>query len=105
MAKVSTEIMETVRNYINQLEINNFHIKAAYLFGSYSKGKSNKYSDIDIALVSDQFEGNRFMDKEKIRRITIDVDYRLSPYPYNSKYFNADDLFIKDILETGVKIV
>jgi len=105
MAQITTELKNTLRRYIDELEKHKFHVKTAYLFGSHSRGENSEYSDIDVALVSDQFEGNPFLDKEKIRRITIDVDYRISPFPYKTKDFTEDDLFVKEILETGIKIV
>ncbi len=44
-----------------------FPIKTAYLFGSYVKGNAREYSDVDLAIVSDKFEGSRFFDKKKIK--------------------------------------
>jgi predicted nucleotidyltransferase len=77
----------------------------AILFGSYAKGNNYEFSDIDIALVSDNFEGVRFLDKEKIRRITLNIDYRISPLPYRTEDFMEDNLFVKEILDTGIKII
>ena len=34
-----------------------YHIKSAYLFGSYAKGKANEYSDIDIIIDSGEIKG------------------------------------------------
>jgi predicted nucleotidyltransferase len=35
-----------------------FPLEKVYLFGSYSHSTAGKYSDIDLAIVSDKFEGN-----------------------------------------------
>jgi len=105
MAQVPTTIIDKIKKYIKELEKNNIHIKTAILFGSYSNGNYNEWSDIDVALVSDNFEGIRFYDKEKIRRTTLDVDYRLSPLPYKIEDFDESNLFVKEILETGTRIV
>lgn len=105
MAEVSSEIIELVKKYISMLEENNFPIKKAILFGSYENGKYDKWSDIDIALVSDKFEGNRFLDRNRISRLTLDFNYNISPLPYNTKDFNEGDLFIKEIINTGIRIV
>jgi uncharacterized protein len=101
----TSEAIEIVKKYIKELEQSGFHIKTAILFGSYATGKFNEWSDIDVALVSDNFEGNRFDDKDKIRKITLSVDSDISPLPYKSEDFTEDDLFVKEILETGIKIV
>jgi predicted nucleotidyltransferase len=105
MAEVSAEIIELVKKYISLLEKNNFPIKKAILFGSYANGKYDKWSDIDIALVSDKFEGNRFLDRNRISRLTLDFNYNISPLPYNTKDFEEGDLFIKEIINTGIRIV
>ncbi len=105
MAEVPVEIIELVKSYINLLEKNNFPIKMAFLFGSYVNGKYNKWSDIDVALVSDKFEGNRFIDRNRISRLTLDFDYNISPLPYNTNDFEEGDLFIKEILNTGIRII
>ncbi len=99
------EIIKILKGYIRVLEKNYFPIKSAILFGSYANGNYNEWSDIDVLLVSDAFEGVRFLDKEKIRRITLNYNYNISPLPYNTKNFDSTNLFIKEILSTGIKIV
>ena len=105
MAKIPDHIIEILKRYIFQLEKHNFHIKQAILFGSYANGSYDKWSDIDIALVSDNFEGVRFLDRAKIARITLDVDYNISPLTYKSEDFTEENLFIKEIIETGFQVV
>jgi predicted nucleotidyltransferase len=105
MAKVPAEIIELVKKYVSMLEENNFPIRKAILFGSYVNGKYDKWSDIDVALVSDKFEGNRFLDRNKISRLTLNFDYNISPLPYNTMDFEEGDLFIKEILDNGIRIV
>ncbi len=105
MAKIPIEIIELIKGYVDLLEKNNFPIKTAILFGSYVNGKYDKWSDIDVALVSDKFEGNRFLDRNKISRLTLNFNYNISPLPYNTRDFEEGDLFIQEILKTGMKIV
>ncbi len=104
MAKIPTDILSIVQKYIRLLDQNGFPIRTAILFGSYAKGTFTEWSDIDLALVSDRFEGARFWDKDKIRRFKSLTDYRISPAPYRPEDFTQDNLFIREILETGVRI-
>jgi predicted nucleotidyltransferase len=97
--------MTILKRYIVELERNNIHLKAAILFGSYAMGNYKEFSDIDIALVSDDFQGVRFSDKEKIKRPTLAVDYRIDPLPFKSEDFTEDNLFVKEILKTGIRII
>lgn len=105
MAQVPDSIMNILRKYVTELEKDNIHLKAVVLFGSYAKGKYEEFSDIDVALVSDDFQGVRFLDRRRITKPTLATDYRIDPLPYRSEDFNEEDLFVKEILKTGVRIV
>lgn len=105
MAQIPTAIKKTILDYLKELEDNNFPIDEAILFGSYAKGTNTEWSDIDIAVISSAFEGNRFWDKQKIRQIKAKVDYSISPLPFRPEDFDESDLFVKEILETGIRIV
>ncbi|MDM8526380.1 nucleotidyltransferase domain-containing protein [Desulfococcaceae bacterium HSG8] len=105
MDKIPVEISEIINEFIHKLEQNNVHIQQAVLFGSYSKGLEHEWSDIDIVLVSDAFEGVRFEDRKKIGDITLSVSTDLSPLPFRPEDFTPEDPFVKEILSTGVRIV
>ncbi len=45
-----------------------FPVRYYYLFGSYAKGNPGEYSDIDVAVVSDKFIGDRFEDRENLAK-------------------------------------
>lgn len=97
-------ILQILKGYIKLLEKNNFPIDKAILFGSYANGKYDEWSDIDVLLVSKAFSGERFLDKERIRRLTISYNSNISPIPFNSKDFDVTNLFIKDVVDNGVVI-
>ena len=80
-------------------------ISQAILFGSYATGRYNELSDIDIALVSKQFEGIRFFDRNRIRKYKFAVNPDIEPLPFSNENFTKDDPFVKEILETGFRIV
>ena len=105
MAQVSSEILQIVNRYVAALEEHGIRLKAAVLFGSCASGKAHEWSDIDVALVSDDFQGDRFADREMIARPTLDTDCRIEPLPYRSEDFTEDDLFVREIVKTGVKIL
>lgn len=98
-------VIDNLKGYIKLLEKNKYPIKTAILFGSYANGKYNEWSDIDVLLVSDAFKGERFIDKDKIRKITLSYDYNISPHPYNTKDFDSTNLFLKEIISSGIKLV
>ncbi|MBW1649633.1 MAG: nucleotidyltransferase domain-containing protein [Deltaproteobacteria bacterium] len=100
MANIPNQVRRIVEKYIQSLKENNIPIEQAILFGSYSET-----SDIDIAIVSDIFEGDRFIDRGKIRKINLSVSKDLEILPYNPQDFTIDNPFVKEIMETGIKIV
>ena len=105
MVKIPVEVMNIINKYIRELEKNNVHIRRAVLFGSHAAGSSVEWSDIDIALVSEAFEGIRMRDRNKIRRITLAVSSDLSPLPFRPEDFTPENPFVREILETGINIV
>jgi predicted nucleotidyltransferase len=103
---VNQEILSIAKRYVKELDKNSIPILKAFLFGSYANGKYEEWSDIDIALVSDKFIGDQFYDRRKIADVTLKLDVRIEPHTYKTEDFNEDeDLFVKEILKTGIKIV
>ncbi len=105
MDTIPIDIKKTIESYLTLLRRNNFSIKEAYLFGSYAKGLQSEWSDIDIALVSDIFEGVRIRDKDKIRRLTLSVSSSLEVVPFRPEDFSPDNPFAKEIIDTGIRLV
>ena len=105
MAQIPNRINSVINQFLLKLKKNNIIISRAILFGSYAHGKYNDWSDIDLALVSDDFEGDRFADRNKIREIKLSVSSDLEPIPYSTKSFTVEDPFVRKILETGITIV
>jgi predicted nucleotidyltransferase len=83
----------------------NLIIREAYVFGSYAQGRQNEWSDIDLALVSDQFEGNFFNDRSKLSSYVVRTDSDIETHPFRTEDFNAGNPFVEEILRTGVRIV
>ena len=105
MDKIPIKIHRLLKKYVKELEKNSIPIRQAVLFGSYAAGGSHEWSDIDIALVSDVFEGMRIRDRNKIRKITLDISTDLSPLPFRPEDFTPEDPFVREILEHGINIV
>jgi len=105
MAQIPDKINRTIKKYLRVLKENSIPVKEAVLFGSYATGKSQKWSDIDIALVSNIFEGNRIADKDKIRALTLSVSSELEVIPFSPKDFTTDNPFAKEIMSAGIKLI
>lgn len=105
MADIPNHIRQLIAQYLTSLREHGFHIQDAILFGSYAIGQANQWSDIDLALVSYEFEGIRFIDKNKIRKITLAVSTDLEVLPFNPRDFTPSNPLVKEILDTGIRVV
>ena len=62
--------IEQVRSMIDALRMEcHIFISKAYLFGSVAKGTSHRYSDIDVALWSNDFLGCTPIDLERFAKV------------------------------------
>ena len=98
MVQLPAKVKNTIDNYLRTLSRNDIPIKKTILFGSYARGNYQEWSDIDIALVSDIFEGNRIDDKNKIRKITLSVSSESEVIPFSPDDFNLQNPFAQKIL-------
>jgi predicted nucleotidyltransferase len=105
MAQISSELKNLIKKFLEKLEKDNIRVQQAILYGSYAKGNYNEWSDIDLALVSDDFIGNRILDKERMIKSIVDINTSISPLPYRPEDFDESDLFVREIIRTGIRIV
>ena len=101
-----TNIIKTIKTLLFELKNDRIlKIKSAYLFGSIVKGKNNKYSDIDLAIVSDSFTGCRYDDRVKLNPYILKINTSLEVHPFTTKEFKVDNPFAKEIMENGERIL
>lgn len=105
MVQIPLNIKSTIDAYLDALERNNIPVEQAILFGSYARGNSGEWSDIDIALVSDIFQGDRIEDKDKIRSITLSVSSEIEVIPFSPADFRSDNPLAQEIMSTGIRLV
>ena len=103
MAIAADSIIEIVKRYIEELEKNSINIREAILFGSFVKGTAKEWSDIDIALVSPDFTGDRFEDRRKIVPLRRNIDNRIEPLPFRPEDFYDGGMLVEEIKKTGMR--
>ncbi len=62
MATASDKIIEKIQRFLHGISASGLHVERAMLFGSYTKGTANTWSDIDVAIVSKDFTGVGFYE-------------------------------------------
>jgi predicted nucleotidyltransferase len=99
------ESIELIAKRYTELVKNNININGAYLFGSYVKGTYSEDSDIDIAIIGDEFSGDCIEDTFKLMKLRRKIDNRIEPHPFNNKDFDISDPFVREIIKNGIKII
>ncbi len=102
MVPIPSEIIEHAKRYLDAVSERGFIILAAYLFGSYARGDWDEASDIDIAIVSEGFEGNRFLDRQKLIGLHRKIDLRISALPFAPPDFDNSILY-DEIVTNGIQ--
>jgi len=105
MAKrvVDKEIIESINKYIKKIS-KHYKIDAIILFGSYAKGTQHEYSDIDIAIISSDFN-DIFDDMAELIGMTWKIDTRIEPHPITKEdYENVATPFVQEVIDTGSKV-
>lgn len=105
MAKkyVNSEIMKSIQQYIEKIS-KYYKIDAIILFGSYAKGTENEESDIDIAIISSDFN-DIIEDGAKLIGLTWKIDTRIEPHPITAEdYRKVSNPFVKEVRDTGIKV-
>jgi uncharacterized protein len=75
------------------------------LFGSWAKGSAIEDSDVDFALISNSFSGDRFQDRRKIIPFRRKINNRLEPIPFNPQSFEMGGALVDEIIRYGEEIV
>ena len=100
-----TDAIGLTQKYVAAIKAVGIEVDKAYLFGSYAKGKTWEGSDIDICIVSSQFGKNYQEEKSLLNRLTLKIDVRIEPVPFNQSDFgNKYDPLVAEIKRFGIQI-
>lgn len=100
------EIIKTVQDYSERLrKQNKIPIDKVIVFGSQVTGKTHRWSDIDVCVISpkfkDYFSALEFLLRE---RKDEEVKMGLEPVGFSKELFQKGSSLIQEIKETGVEI-
>ncbi|TES92821.1 MAG: nucleotidyltransferase domain-containing protein [Candidatus Cloacimonadota bacterium] len=97
-------INQIIKKYLEILEANNLKVKDVFLFGSCIKGNFDENSDIDLAIVSDDFTGDSIDNQFLLMKLCRKVDISIEPHPFVSEDFTDDNPFAREIIRTGERV-
>lgn len=103
MAEVlDQELILTIKKYLEEVS-KHYVIDKAFLFGSFAQEKANKDSDIDLAIVSSSFSGNRFFDNVELGKLTWRIETRIEPIAFTPQDFD-ELMFAEQIKKSCIEI-
>jgi uncharacterized protein len=97
-----TDVIKITRQYAKVVH-DNYDPVRVILFGSYARGNYNEDSDIDIALVFDDYRNILDMQLE-LMRLRRKIDSRIEPHPFRKKDFEASNPIVNEIMKYGKEI-
>jgi hypothetical protein len=91
--------IKLIKDFIVACRKNNILFNKVILFGSVATGKNHKYSDIDIAVVSEQFTENAIADWNLLSPIIVSNRnfMAIETHTFPVSYFEKGDPFIDEI--------
>ena len=105
MAFKKNSFVNIVKLLLSSLKQDGIDISEAYLFGSVVTGSEDEDSDIDVALVSKDFQGVPYYDMSKISRHRRKIDLRLEIHPFSLDEILKDPpYFYLKIKKHGMRI-
>ncbi|MEW6102671.1 MAG: nucleotidyltransferase domain-containing protein [bacterium] len=102
MAEINALVIESVKKFLSKLKEEGIHIERSYLYGSCAKGEENKWSDIDIVLISPDFSDNRFEEGMRLMKISSTIDSRIEPVPFRPDTFVDEDPLVWEVKKQGI---
>lgn len=92
-------VIETARRYIEELN-KKIPLQSAWVFGSRVRGDATEHSDLDIAVVSTEFDSNAFLARRAANRIFYEFE---SPFSIELHFFGVEDFVDDDEMTNEIK--
>jgi predicted nucleotidyltransferase len=103
MVTTASELAAAIAEFVRLLE-KGLHIEAVVLFGSHALGTAHEDSDIDLAVISPDFEGLPMSRRQiMVADLSVHRPRDLAPIGYpSSEYHNpGPHSFLGEIIRTG----
>jgi predicted nucleotidyltransferase len=103
MVTTAAELETAIRQFIQLLE-KGLKVEAIVLFSSHARGTAYEDSDIDLAVISPDFEDlPMYRRQERISDLSIHRPSNLSPIGYPSSEYHdpGPHSFLREIVRTG----
>jgi hypothetical protein len=104
-------VFEAIEEFKRALEYQGIRVKKIILYGSQATGKAGEHSDIDIVVISDDFEGINLLERLEILGVAMArarIFKPIEPLGYTEEEFDAKGrgTFVGDeVKEMGIEVL
>lgn len=95
---MDSRITESIKEFSKHV-LKEFSVKMIVLYGSYANGTQTENSDIDVAIIVDEFDGDILKANSRLFALVREIDVRIEPIILELKYDKSG--FIDSILKKG----
>ncbi len=91
-AMLAQTVVDAVRRFLEAAAAEGIEIEKALVFGSQARGTAHEWSDIDILLVSPQFDDMQTRElTSRVWRLAARIDSRIEPLLCGLRQWHTDD--------------
>lgn len=99
---VKEEIKNIIRKFIIELKKEGIKVIKVFLFGSHAKGIDREDSDIDVAVVCEDFGLDSIDQNMKLWKIAVRIDTRIAPISLSLSEFEKEYIPIVTEIRNGL---
>lgn len=90
---VDESIVKSAQKYLRAVNKSGIPVSFGVVFGSQVDGTANKWSDIDLLVISPRFDGEiRHKDVARLWRLIVGTDSRIEPIAVGERQWEEDDV-------------
>jgi len=85
-------VVGVIQRYLQSVTESGIPVRYGVLFGSHATGRAHEWSDIDLLIISPQFDDSPSREIINLLwRLASRTDSRIEPIPVGEKQYDVDD--------------
>ena len=88
---VEKAVLNSIHAYLTAVQQAGIFVNKAILFGSFARGDAGSDSDIDLIIVSEQFDTLQQKDIDTLWELRVSTDARIEPIACGEQQWQEDD--------------
>lgn len=93
-----------IKDYLRILRNNKIVVERAILYGSQAANTADSDSDIDVAIVSEDFGRDYIKEAVRLKLLALEVNPDISPRPYSIEDYRSTkpgDFLFDEVIQKG----